>query len=366
MLALVLLLAGCAEQAPDRSEPVGQSLDDVVWVDTDPIAGSATSWQVDLDNGLSRETVEVGEGATTDMVDLLWVIDDSVSMGRVLDQVYAGLDSVLDSGEALPRRLRMAVMYMSPGDGTGKPHPAARQRRSGPGFLFPVDSVCRPWFRVGERAEDGTPCLEAHTELRLVNRRVEAGLTALGQALERAERRKVPLFRTGAAANVVFVSDTHDPGFSVHRDKPRRQRWFDELVSMRPDYAELAELAHRTHELAGFRLHAIAPDTECSGERWMAQIGPVYHDAAEASGGVAADVCTETDYAAVVADILASAPRRSTQVVALEDLDGASIVEVRLDGRPVDYRLDGGVLELAPGERGQLEVLRRFDQAVWE
>src|SRR6185312_11926258 len=94
-----------------------------------------------------------------------------------------------------------------------------------------------------------------------------------------------PLFRTGAAANVVFVSDTHDPG--VPGDSP----WFDALDGLRPSFDALAERAYAAQALASFRVHAIAPREDCTAEDWSAA-GPTYFDAARAGGGRILDLCT--------------------------------------------------------------------------
>src|SRR6185503_2156685 len=104
---------------------------------------------------------------------------------------------------------------------------------------------CGAWFSPGEVDPDGVPCLVAHTEVPGLLVHVEAGLTVLSQLLDG----KKPLFREGAHAHVVFVSDTHDPGAGwtekpSEKEKTRLRREAQHsLVTSRPTGAELAAKA---------------------------------------------------------------------------------------------------------------------------
>ncbi len=167
--------------------------------------------------------------------------------------------------------------------------------------------------------------------------RAEAGLVALKQLLER--QGDEPLFRDGAAVNVVFISDTHDPGFSEGRG-------FEALDRMRPDYDELVELVDRANVVSSFRVHAIAPMEGCVGVEDFSAVGTTYYDVALASGGRIIDVCKANDYSAIFSDLVAVGSVPSAGVV---DLGTASeVTRVEVNGEPVDYTVhrDGRVVRI--------------------
>src|SRR5262249_45377604 len=95
------------------------------------------------------------------------------------------------------------------------------------------------------------------------------------------------------AVNVVFVSDTHDPGLDPFRkdgsEHPKWGRGAAELEASRPHFEELRALVDRDNLVASLRLHAIAPEEECV-ERWM-DIDGTYFDEVLASGGSMLDIC---------------------------------------------------------------------------
>ena len=106
-------------------------------------------------------------------------------------------------------------------------------------YLYALDG-CGPTFGPDERNEQGIPCLLANTQIGLLPTRVEAGSVALAQMLETSAGQ---MFRPGAAVNVVFVSDTHDPGFFPFRDDERSYELFEDLLALQPTLAELEELS---------------------------------------------------------------------------------------------------------------------------
>jgi hypothetical protein len=315
----------------------------------------------------------MGGGVAASTVDYLFVVDGSSSMESVIDRVFDGVDAIAAEGGVFPAEARIAVMSTTPSDPLDlrRPHPAAPKMqwiRLEPGFHGPVDAGriarfralapddvaaefaldgCDGWFAPGEANAQGVPCLVAHTQSLLFPLRVEAGLTALGQRLSEDE----PLFRNGAAVNVIFVSDTHDPGLPEHAAS------YDELVALRPTFEALSLFADAHHNLASFRLHAIAPASECSGERWT---DPVYFDAARASGGATLDICTAepADYVSMIRGMVVSGAVPQRGVVPLAER--AEEVEVLVDGLPVAARLskDGRavVLDRLPSARSAVTV----------
>jgi hypothetical protein len=301
--------------------------------------------------GLVAQEVPLGGGARTDVVDFLFVVDGSASMKSVVAGVFDGFDALVDE-DAFPKDARIAVTSTLPADPTRRshPHPAVHHRglvRFDPGFqrlvdaegiaavrttfpeateLFALDG-CDAWFAPGDENARGIPCFQAHTQLSLLGVGVEAGLTAVNQLLERG-----PVFRTGAAANIVFVSDTQDPG--IKADHPG----FDELVSLRPTGDEVVATASARQVTSSLRLHAIAPVTRCGNEPYE-HIGDVYGDAARATGGHAMDLCEATpdDYVAMVRGIVDDGSVPTTPVVPLAHQDRVRAVFV--DGVEVPYHL---------------------------
>jgi hypothetical protein len=131
--------------------------------------------------------------------------------------------------------------------------------------------------------------------------------------------------------NVVFLSDTHDPGLALGRG---RDAEVAALAAERADYDELRALIDEP--VAAFRLHAIAPASKC-GEAWDT---PTYYDLAEASGGVEADICTTDDYAPIFDEIAKAGSRREEGVLRL-GYPAAQVGQVLLDGAPVAWSATG-------------------------
>jgi len=324
-----------------------------------PGDGSAIQVEAEPDSDLVRESFVLGGGVSTPLVDFLFVVDDSASMANVVKRFQDGFQALVSSN-AFPSRARVAVTSMIPQDPTDpvQLHPAVQVRpivAHHPGFggLVDADRIaafrsriprkvarrfkepgCAAWFAPDDVDAQGDPCLLAHTQLAMVPFIAEAGLTAFEQLLLNTEG---ALFRSGAAANVIFVSDTHDPGFAPGRDASRVEAWND-LVDHQPDFASLDALVADTQTVSSFRIHAIAPRTACS-ERWSAA-GPVYLDAVEANDGVFLDICTADDYAPFIQDIVRRGSVMQSPVLALSR-SPSEILAVTRDGEPAPYRVSG-------------------------
>ncbi len=318
----------------------------------------------------------LGHGPTP-AVDYLFVIDDSVSMKAILGRFRRGMRHLGRPG-VFPSRSRLAVLNTTPADPTDptRAHPMVRQNTEAdllPGFQHLVDAEgiamyvadapekmqkrfsmpgCDAWFGPNDRNADQVSCLRAHSQLGLVPGRAEAGLVALAQWMEAMEAADQPQFRAGAAVNVIFVSDTHDPGLHASLlDQPLGQ----DLLSLQPSVEDL--LDRLNVPVASFRLHAIAPESEC-GEKWT---DPSYHRAAKASGGVTADVCTLRDYRPVIEQIVHTGARTDQSVVRLGRLP-SEIESVELNHKPVGWWSDGQAVGLdQPGQQGELVVRYRVD-----
>ncbi len=283
----------------------------------DDSSSAVRAWE-DSVSGVRVEEFAFGSQQQTPIADYLFIVDNSSSMATVIDRVRRGFET-LAKENPFPAKSRIAVMGTLPSKELSpkRPHRAVRSSSmlsQDPGFMnlidkkriakyrrvmpeianrFALDGCDEGWFKPGDTNSAGIPCIVAHTQTGMRDVRVEAGLTVLKQMLlkEGAE----PLFRAGAAANVIYVSDTHDPGAN-----PRKQDVM-ELVQYRPDYSELKALVDKNSTVSSFRIHAVAPRTNCS-ENWS-QIGPVYFDAVDASGGKGIDVCTAEDYSTLIKEI---------------------------------------------------------------
>jgi hypothetical protein len=324
-------------------------------------------------NGRRLEAFEWGGSARNQVADYLIVLDNSVSMDKVIDRVRAGFASL--KPEMFPPEARIAVMSTLPGrERERQPvrgplrfdlHPAVGSRdvyKHDPGFLrlvddegirtlrsarpdvadrFPLDG-CDAWFAPGAVNAAGQPCIVAHTQGLLASAHSEAGLTAFRQLLER--HTGTPIFRPGAAVNVIFVSDTHDPGVS---------RKAADLLADRPTAAELAELVDRDNVVSSLRFHAIAPETECV-ERWFG-FGPAYFEAAEATGGAVLDLCTAQDYRPILEKAFDEGARPTRPRFAL-GAEVEQVDDVRVDGTSTSWTLTGTgrvvELELPPSPAG--------------
>lgn len=322
--------------------------------------------------------VELGGAERSTVADYLFVVDASSSMADVLNRVLDGFDAIGDVNP-FPSDARIGVMSTLPAHPlrTTAIHPRARQRwwlQFLPGFQsvvdeeaiavfrevapahvaerYPIDG-CGGWFAPKESNAKGVPCIVANTQLALYPVLVEAGLLALHQRLERGD----PLFRSGASANVIFLSDTHDPGLSPSEDG------YAELMAARPTFEQLRVLAMSRQPLASFRVHAIAPAERCADEDWTAG-GPSYFEAARASGGEMIDVCTAKpeDYVGFIERMASAGALRQSPVIALQPDE--QVLDVLVDGEPAEYAIspDGRAVSLAaplPADKARVRLVLR-------
>jgi hypothetical protein len=365
-----LLLLTALTACTDDFQPVDVSTGD---------GGAVAAWE----DARSRTRIDHfawGPDASTPVADFLFVLDPSSSMHTLVDRVQEAFDRLAVSG-AFPDKARIAVLTTTPADPQRLKVPHATVKRFPgvdllPGFrelvsresiaafrtattpdiavAYPLEG-CSAWFSPGERNAAGVPCLTAHTQIPLVTLHAEAGLTAVAQLLARNLPR--PVFRPGASVNVIFVSDTHDPGLPLRHDSAARAA----LLALTPDAETLRRTLMSTQPVSAVRFHAIAPYTPC-GEPWS-ELGATYLRAAEASGGKTADMCTTTDYTAVVREIAREGGRMQHAVFPL-GRPAEEVQDVLFDGTPMKARPRGRsvveVVDLAPGKSGTVEVTYRF------
>jgi len=364
------LLIGCMTS----DYGLNPAVDDPDFLPTEDLGEGAAiaAWERSTPHGADEPPVReelfvAGIATPTAVADYLFVIDESVSMRKVMSQFRRGIRSLLRPG-VFPRAARLAVMNTTPADPDDltRPHPATRAipgERDAPGFLRLIDHTglahyrevapddlarryplagCTDWFTPRQRNDQGRPCLKAHTQIARTPVGAEAGLVALSQWLEKTAG--TARFRPGAAVNVVFISDTHDPGINSA-----------DLRDLKPTLDELLDLIEADDVVASFRLHAIAPDSDCS-ESWQE---PTYFQVAAESDGVTADVCTITDYASVIGEIARTGAFIQRPVFAL-GYPAADVLSVTLDGEAVEFSVeaDGAVVHLfdEPENSGVLRI----------
>jgi hypothetical protein len=317
-------------------------------VDVSNDGGNAVAAWEDA-QGRRLESFEWGDGARNQVVDYVFVLDNSVSMRAVLDRVRKGFAGLQASD--FPAETRIAVLTTLPADpdDLSELHPAVPPRilkhDAGFGRLVSGASIrdarrvqklrrhyrlegCGEdgWFSPGDTNAQGESCLVAHTQTTLMASQTEAGLTALDQLLQRNDGK--PTFRPGAAVNVVFVSDTHDPGIGGRAAMG--------LIEDRPTPEALAQRIEKDNVVSSIRFHAIAPATECV-ERWM-HFGPSYYDAAEYTGGAIVDMCTENDFQPILDRVFDEGARPTKPVFALGAKAG-TVQSVRVDGQDASYEV---------------------------
>lgn len=265
---------------------------------------------------LRKDVFVLGDEMGTPYADYLFVLDSSPSTRRIVDALTEGFAALAKDG-VFPERSRIAVTNMVPADprdlalahpGLDRPDLSAKE----PGFGRLIDRAgiaryreqaprsiaarfvhdgCDAWFAPSDVDDHGVPCIVANTQPSRSFGPLEAGLTAFGQLLQRNAGQAT--FRPGAAVNVIFVSDTHDPGLDPFRkngtEHPKWAKGAAELEATRPTYEALRQLVERDNVVASLRLHAIAPEEECV-ERWM-DIDGTYFDEVAASHGEMLDIC---------------------------------------------------------------------------
>jgi hypothetical protein len=217
-------------------------------------------------------------------VDILFVMDDSVSMNSLLSNVVNGFKSLAEAD--FPNNTKMAVTYMSPAKYfDGQPDfqtPWNIWAEKTPGFMqlvnkksietfmsfenpnFPEGSSSRQvflegknnfkiegcddeWFAPGQKNQpsDGkipSLCLEGAIQAPYFGTQVEAGTVSLMNLLTNFSLNiQRPLFREGSSVNVIFISDTHDPGAGTLSITPTCQGYYGgpNAPEMMSDYSSL-------------------------------------------------------------------------------------------------------------------------------
>ena len=229
-------------------------------------------------------------GDPNPQVDYLFIIDNSVSMNVILDKVNLGFRSILEDTSIFSNDSKVAVMNTMIGQmgenadlnitsDLVRTYPGIELE---PGFLSLVDfdsykvymdsndvpqnrkdrwalePCTEQWFSPTQTHSAGHYCFEAASQISASALGVEAGIKAFEQFL--TKNQATPIFRDTAIVNVIFVSDTHDPGIGGVD-----QEYFDSRL----DYTAFKAKLEAIQPVRDLKFHAIAPvsDRECSSER---------------------------------------------------------------------------------------------------
>lgn len=300
-------------------------------------------------------------------IDYLFVLDNSVSMLPIIKRIRSGLIKAA-SMEEFPKSSYFAVMSTMIGDDdnlstTGR----GINRYPGidyePGFLdfvdkesiqlyrqmvpqfahlWPLKGCEQQWFSPGELNEQGVPCFAAALQSTASRVGAEAGALAFKQLLEKHKDK--PLFREDALLNVIFISDTHDPG----RPDPV-------LLERTPTFEELNSLVEEYENVEKLRFHALAPEVPCTSEDVH---NLSYYKLVDASGGAKQDPCTDQNYQNFVQNMIRTSQHRPA-VFKLSP-PARAILAIRINDQLFnDFELeeDGRLLRLGVDPDFKLELV---------
>ena len=333
--------------------------------------GNATEIE-QIDRVTIAEFFDFGNNSASPSVDYLIVLDNSCSMDAITEAVKSGFLSLLDKN-VLPERSQVAVMStLTASDDnfniTGRGIAKYDGIDAEPGFLdfinksaidnfkanssdftdqFPLNGCENKWFSPNQTNPAGNFCLESALQTAKSCLGAEAGILAFKQLLEKYE---MQLFRSSSILNVIFVSDTHDPGVNNLK-----------LMEATPDYTDLVTATNKHNILAGINFHALAPDSKCTDESLH---NKTYYTLAAESRGYTLDPCIEDDYSEFMHQMVteSQSPNRAVFTVSQEP---QRILSIHVDGMPwEDYQfLNTRTIEvkgLDAEERHQIEIIYEF------
>ena len=261
--------------------------------------------------------------------DVLFIFDNSVSMNPHLANVKEGFSKL--GAASWSGDVRMAVMTTMPADpaNLSKVHEGIRQAvKDGtnngkpyvgielePGFMsfvsaegfqkykqagatfvssYPEPLCSGEWFKPDAVNSKNQRCLTAALQNPFYAVGCEAGITALSQILDKRGK----IFRAGAFAQIVFVSDAQDPGCG-NKD----------LQRIRPAADVIRKKVLDKNKLAGLKFHGAVPvpgggeTKETNGNGFF---GFPYNELVNADKGVLIDITKGQDYSAFASNIAKS------------------------------------------------------------
>lgn len=296
----------------------------------------------------SSKNLSLTYGNPNPKVDYLFVVDNSVSMNSIIDAVRSGFNEILKKPEVFSKDSRLAVMSTMIGDpnnfdAIGPPTKGYTGIELEPSFLqfvnkariqmykssvpakaalWPLNGCDNEWFAPTEVDSEGRPCLDAALQSTFSGLGVEAGIHAFHQLL--MKRGTTPTFRDEALVNIIFVSDTHDPGTNAVN-----------LVETRPSLQMLKDRLMGSNKVKGIKFHAIAPQDPCQADGGEQVYDRSYYTLADQSGGEKGDSCRLNDYTALLSKMIANGEVQDPTFKL--DPSAVEVIKVEVDGTEVPY-----------------------------
>jgi hypothetical protein len=301
--------------------------------------------------------------------DFLLVVDNSVSMGPILSKAVDGFAKI--PADKFSKDSRFAAMYTQAGskNDLNRSHPYISPADgydvdNEPGFLrlmtkASIDtffaSITNPiakqrviknfnfeggacesstgWYSPTELNSKGKLCFAAGLQTALSPIGCEAGLVAVRQMVQKSS----VLFRENAVANIVFVSDTHDPGCRFDNNKL-------ELIQMRPTGQEISKEIKNKFKVLDTKIHAIAPSEKVPTTYTNEVVldGFTYYEAAKQTGGSTLDIGVATDYSGFLKQVVQGQQEFSVKLTKIPK----EIFSVKVDGEKIStYQVEGNVVK---------------------
>lgn len=298
---------------------------------------------VALGQQLKEVTLSLSPQSTPN--DVLFVFDNSVSMDAYIANVRRGFES-LGSADWVSDT-RIAVMTTMPGTpgNLSQPHPGIA-RYTGierePGFLsfvsssqvalfqrvasspesgaYPEALCAQEWFSPTSTNISGRRCLSVALQNPYFATVCEAGMTAVSQLIDK----KGKVFRDGAFAQIVFISDAQDPGCQNQS-----------LINLRPTPAALQSKIKSVNNIQGLRFHGAVPVPGGGSTKEIAREGTFnypYNQLVTETKGALVDITRSTDYSGFAQSLAKS---NADPVLTLPEA-ATRIESVRVAGNPLD------------------------------
>ena len=367
---LISLLGGCDStdfagtvaqtQIPEPAIPPLEPINE-------PDAG-AIDIQEDLGRRIRLETFELKQGDQTQTIDYLFVLDNSPSMVSDLNRLRQGFRSIREA--TFPKGSKLAVTYTQPADpdnpvtvfpyGSSKRQQPTKAYNAEPGFLGLVDKKriatyrnttganrsnfsrkgCDKWFEPSAKNADGESCFDAHIQISEKGGLCEAGMVALDQLLK--AKKGQPLFRSGTSLQVIFITDTEDPGC------PKRAPYLG-LDKARPSTAALVRAFKANSKLESLTFHGAVPKSKCPphSESSPFNFGKPYAAAIRSTKGIHVDMCTTIDYSQMIENIIISSKDKPASTTFQLSKEVVQVDYVLVDGQKYqDFTVRGNSIEI--------------------
>lgn len=314
-------------------------------------------------------------------VDYLFVLDNSCSAEELRLKSQQAMSSLVGQVGILPADAKIATMTTAHGMKGNLKNMGVGYADKGfssvePGFLsfytsgarsalankkpglvakkYPIAGCENEWFSPDETNDAGELCIEAAFQSANTCTNTEAGILAFIQLLDKNKGRS--LFRDGSIVNVIFISDTHDPGIRPGANA-------DAIIAQHLPYKDLKAKVEKDNKIAGLKFHTISPSSEAAATCGEGNYGGgSYNILAAASQGKSMGCSGNVDYQGFMKDMVILSKYIDSETFSLSQVAG-TISSVKVNGKEVtDYDVDLAantitVKGLAAGLEGQVEVV---------